>query len=70
MRASRDTERSCDAAFVVPWKARAAGVSRECGGLGEASRGGGRSVVCVRPVALRPTIYAFGVTLEVRAVGA
>ena len=32
--------------------------------------GGGRSVVCVGPVASRPAIYAFGVTLEVRGVGA
>ena len=39
MRASRDTEGRCDAAFVIPWKARAAGVSREGGGLGEGSRG-------------------------------
>ena len=31
--------------------------------------GGCRSVVCVGPVASRPAIHAFGVTLEVRAVG-
>ena len=38
MHASRDTEGRCDAAFVIPWNARAAGVSREGGGLGGGSR--------------------------------
>ena len=31
--------------------------------------GGGRNMVCVGRVASHPAIYAFGVTLEVRAVG-
>ena len=37
--ARRLTECRCSAALVIRWKARAAGVSREGGGLGEGSRG-------------------------------
>ena len=38
LRASRDTDGRCGAAFIIPWKARAAGVSREGGGLGQGRR--------------------------------
>ena len=64
MRASRDTDGRCAAAFGIPWNPRAAGVSSEGVGLGEGSTG--RQDCGLRP----PADYAFGVTLEVRAVGA
>ena len=55
--------------------------SASCGNLGRQElvgkvlvwgreAGGSRSVVCVGPVASRRAIYDFGVTLDVRAVGA
>ena len=64
---SRETEGRCGAAFVTPWKARVAGVSREGGGLGMESRGM-QECGLVGPVASRLAVYAFGVTLKVWTV--
>ena len=68
LRAWHDTEGRCDAAFGIPWKSRAAGVSREGGGLGEGITGRQECGLRRTAVASRPAIYAFGVMLEARAV--
>ena len=68
LRAWHDTEGRCDAAFGIPWKSNAAGVSREGGGLGEGITGRQECGLRGAAVASRPSSYAFGVTLEARAV--